>query len=126
MRDVAEEIGHERVARVVEQFYAAVRQHPALGVPFGHVTDWTTHEHKLTHFWWVSLGGTRYLDHRYKIAERHAAAGFSPDLLVVWLNLFADTLEANLPRPLAQAWLERAHHLGKSLVMMHTRQHSST
>jgi hemoglobin len=119
MRDVAEEIGRERVRDVVVRFYAAVREHPTLSVPFARVTDWTHHEDVLTHFWWTTLGGERYLDYRYRVADRHMEAGFTPPLLEDWHRLFAQTVKTSLPPELAEAWLERARNIGASLLMMH-------
>jgi hemoglobin len=124
MKDAAQQVGLERVGQVVANFYAAVREHPTLKTPFERVTDWRQHECILTHFWWVTLGGERYLEYRYRVAERHMAAGFTPALLEDWHGLFARTVKASLPPELAEAWLERARNIGASLVMMHAWQES--
>jgi hemoglobin len=123
MHDVADDIGHARVAAVVDHFYAQVRQHPTLAAPFARVHDWPAHLAHLTHFWWVTLGGKRYLDYRYNVPERHAEAGFSPALLADWLALFETVLAAHLPAPLAAAWLARAQRIGQSLALMHELGH---
>ncbi|MDQ8020334.1 MAG: group III truncated hemoglobin [Moraxellaceae bacterium] len=119
MRDVATEIGRDKVAQVVARFYAAIRVHPTLSEPFARVHDWPAHEAVLTHFWWVTLGGERYLDYRYRVAERHMASGFTPALLDQWLTLFAATIQVALPDDLAEAWLARARNIGQSLRLMH-------
>lgn len=119
MQDIAELIGKEGVARVVQAFYARVRQHPTLQEPFARVHDWPEHEAILTHFWWVSLGGQRYLDYPYAVARKHMAAGFTPELLVDWLALFRDTVSAELPAEQAAGWIKRAELIGESLVHMH-------
>lgn len=123
MLDVAQSIGHDKVAAVVERFYAEVRRHPTLSVPFQRVHDWPAHLAHLTHFWWVTLGGERYLDYRYNVPERHGEAGFTPALLADWLALFRRTLDDALPQPLADAWMARAERIGQSLTLMHELGH---
>ncbi|MBB5017496.1 hemoglobin [Chitinivorax tropicus] len=119
MQDIAQLIGKEQVAKVVSQFYQAIRQHETLKEPFLIVADWPHHEEILTHFWWVTLGGERYLDYTYQVAPKHMQAGFTPALLVDWLALFEQTISQCLPADLATPWLERAHRIGKSLVLLH-------
>lgn len=119
MRDIAEDIGHEWVALVVDRFYERVRHHPTLAAPFARVEDWPHHKALLTHFWWASLGGERYLKHNYEVPRRHAEAGFTPALLQDWLMLFRATLEAELPPELAAGWLDRARRIGESLTWLY-------
>jgi hemoglobin len=119
MKDIANLIGLDKVQDVVSDFYDRVQQHPQLSVPFGIVDDWAEHKAHLTHFWWVTLGGKRYRDKPYSVAEKHALAGFTPALLREWLALFEQTLASHLPAEHAQAWLARAQHIGRSLVLMH-------
>ena len=123
MQNIAEDITLARVADTVADFYAQVRQHPTLAQPFGRITDWPTHLEHLTHFWWVTLGGQRYLSYRYNVPERHAAAGFTPQLLADWLALFRQVLVAHLPLDLADAWFERATRIGQSLTLMYELGH---
>jgi hemoglobin len=123
MRDIAHEIGRDKVAEVVAAFYAQVRQHPTLSVPFARVQDWPHHLEILTHFWWVTLGGQRYLEYSYEVPSKHAEAGFTPALLKDWLGLFQHTLECMLPAEQAQAWLERAQKIGTSLSLLHELGH---
>lgn len=122
MQDIAELIGRERVARVVHVFYSRIRQHPTLSIPFARVHDWPEHEAILVHFWWVSLGGQRYLDYPYAVARKHLAAGFTPALLLEWLALFREVLQAELPEELAAGWIKRAELIGESLTHMHAVQ----
>jgi hemoglobin len=119
MLDIAHTIGKDRVAAVVSDFYDQVREHETLGVPFSIVHDWPEHKAHLTHFWWVTLGGKPYRDAPYRVADKHAQAGFTPELLVDWLALFRQTLERHLPDELVQQWYARATHIGRSLVYMH-------
>ncbi|GLR11663.1 hypothetical protein GCM10007907_04530 [Chitinimonas prasina] len=123
MQAIAQAIGHPTVAAVVADFYQQVRAHPTLAQPFARVHDWPAHLEHLTHFWWVTLGGARYLEYRYQVAERHAEAGFSPALLQDWLALFGQTLQSHLPADQASAWLNRAERIGESLRLMHALGH---
>src|SRR5688572_7073319 len=78
MKDIAEHLGLETVSAVVSDFYDRIQEHPRLAEPFGRVTDWPEHKAHLTHFWWVTLGGQRYRDKPYRVAEKHMLAGFTP------------------------------------------------
>jgi hemoglobin len=119
MQDIAHTIGPERVSEVVGDFYEQVRRHATLAKPFGIVEDWAEHKAHLAHFWWVSLGGKPYRDKPYRVTDKHAAAGFTPELLVEWLALFRETLAKHLPAELAEQWYARAANIGRSLSLMH-------
>lgn len=127
MRDIAEAVGHDRVAAVVDRFYDRIQQHPSLAQPFLRVQDWPEHKALLTHFWWATLGGQRYLQHNYEVPRKHAEAGFTPELLTEWLALFAEVVEAELPPELAEGWLARARNIGQSLTwLFHHQQNGQT
>lgn len=120
MKDIADAIGQERVAAVVDDFYNRIQQHASLAAPFARVHDWTEHKAILTHFWWVTLGGKRYLNYSYAVAHKHEQAGFTPALLVDWLALFRSVIHDHIPEPeLAAGWIERAERIGESLTAMH-------
>src|SRR5688572_26728857 len=113
MKDIATQIGLEKVSAVVSDFYDRVQQHPRLAEPFEMVTDWPEHKAHLTHFWWVTLGGARYRNKPYNVAEKHALAGFTPALLRDWLALFRETLTEHLSAELCEQWNARAEHIGR-------------
>ncbi len=119
MQDIADAIGRERVTRVVDIFYDRIQQHPTLATPFQRVHDWPAHKAILTHFWWVTLGGKRYMDYPYMVARKHEEAGFTPALLQEWLTLFRTTVQEEIPATLAAGWMERAERIGESLTYMH-------
>jgi hemoglobin len=119
MHDIAHLVGREAVLQIVSDFYDEVRQHPLLSTPFGIVHDWAEHKAHLSHFWWVTLGGKPYRNQPYRVADKHASAGFTPALLVEWLALFRQTLAKHLPEDLADQWYARAAHIGRSLELMH-------
>ena len=119
MQDISHLIGLDTVTRVVSDFYDEVQRHPALRVPFGIVDDWDEHKQHLAHFWWVTLGGERYRAEPYRVADKHAAAGFTPALLADWLALFREVLRRDLSDDLAEQWYARAANIGRSLELMH-------
>ena len=125
MLDIAQTIGREKVAEVVSDFYDEIQRHATLAVPFGIVDHWTEHKAHLAHFWWVALGGKPYRDKSYRVAEKHAEAGFTPELLIDWLALFRDTLAKHLPPDLVEQWYARAANIGRSLNYMHEFRQSA-
>jgi hemoglobin len=119
MRDISSHIGLDKVKAVIGDFYDRVQEHPTLRRPFEIVDDWEEHKAHLSHFWWVTLGGRPYRNKPYQVAHKHAMAGFSPELLVDWLNLFRATLNSHLPADTAEEWFARAANIGRSLKLMH-------
>ena len=119
MHDIATDVGLEKVKAVIGDFYDRVREHPTLARPFEIVDDWEEHKAHLSHFWWVTLGGRPYRNKPYQVADKHALAGFTPELLVDWLSLFRVTLNRHLPADTAEQWFARAANIGRSLTLMH-------
>jgi hemoglobin len=118
MQAIAEQIGRTTVEAVVRDFYARVRLHSELAVPFARVMDWPAHEAHIAHFWWTSLGGERYLDKDYRVGPKHAEVGVTTPLMEHWLSLFRATLDRHLPQELAEPWFERALKIGESLLLL--------
>lgn len=104
-----------QIDRVVSQFYARVREHPALGPIFAtHVADWPKHEEKIGLFWRNALLLQRCYDGNPM--QVHLAAGnVKAQHFSVWLSLFDAVLEDELPQLLAQAWSALAHRIGRGL-----------
>jgi hemoglobin len=118
LRDTYALIGRAKIAAVVDDFYGRVRHHPTLAGPFGIVTDWDEHKARLTHFWWLSLGGPAYRQDRYRVAEKHMPVGVTHALIDDWLKLFQETLNDHLPEEVAALWFARASNMGDSLRLM--------
>ena len=112
---LAERIGHGGIAAVVDVFYTRIQAHPALAGPFGVVEDWPGHKVRLTHFWWVLLGGDPYLEAEYSVPMKHFKAGFTDALLEDWLELFGETQRELLPADQADDWLHMAVGMGTNL-----------
>ena len=119
MRDIASDVGLEKVKAIIGDFYDRVQDHPTLAGPFEIVDDWDEHKAHLSHFWWVTLGGRPYRNKPYQVADKHAMAGFTPELLVDWLSLFQATLNRHLPAHTAEQWFARAANIGRSLKLMY-------
>lgn len=117
-RSTHEAIGLDTVAAVVDDFYSRVQAHPTLAEPFRRVEDWPEHKRRLTHFWWISLGGERYRDDQYRVAPLHVPLGITDELVDDWLALFETTLHDHLPPELAEAWMTRARNMGRSIRML--------
>lgn len=115
---LADRIGHGGVASVVDTFYTRIQHHPTLAAPFGIVEDWPHHKEKLTHFWWVVLGGDPYLEVDYSVPMKHFHAGFTEPLLVDWLELFGQVQEELLPADQAEDWHHLASGMGMNLARM--------
>lgn len=105
---------HE-VYSVVDSFYSKVALDDKLSVPFASVDDWPHHVNRLTHFWWVRLGGKPYLQLTYNPVLRHYESGFTLSLLERWLGLFRETVYSKLEAEKAEAWLSLAQKMGAFL-----------
>ena len=117
-RELFAVIGRAKIVAVVDDFYDRIQKHPALAEPFQAVQDWEEHKARLSHFWWISLGGPAYRQDRYRVADKHAPLGVTEGLISDWLKLFRETLLDHLPAELAEPWLARAGNMGISLRLM--------
>lgn len=118
LRDTNQAIGLNTIAAVVDDFYDRIQRHPTLAEPFTRVDDWPEHKERLTHFWWVSLGGNRYRDYQYRVGPIHMSVGVTDALVDDWLALLRATLDDHLEPELADAWYSRAQHMGRSIRML--------
>jgi hemoglobin len=106
-----------QIKAVMTEFYAKIRLHPMLGPIFAaHVTDWPSHEEKITRFWRNAILQERCYDGRPMQVHRQAgdvrATHFAP-----WLALFDSVLHQQLPPSKAAAWSAMAHRIGRSFAM---------
>jgi hemoglobin len=105
------------IQKTVESFYAQVANDPLLKVPFSSVQNWAVHLERMTHFWWVRFGGVPYRSYSYSPVEKHFLAGFNEEFLARWLELFRETLTANLRTEQSEFWGPLAGRMGQSLSM---------
>ncbi|PVA10687.1 globin family protein [Pelagivirga sediminicola] len=104
-----------QIDKVVARFYTRVRAHPQLGPVFAaHVNDWPAHEEKIGRFWRNALLFERSYDGNpmqiHKAAGNVRAAHFP-----IWLALFDEVLEQEVPGHIALAWSTLAHRIGRGL-----------
>lgn len=111
----SQSVSWREVFSVVETFYSKVARDEMLSVPFASVEDWPLHIKRLTHFWWVRLGGKPYFALTYNPVLKHFDAGFTLPLLDRWIALFKETLYTRLDAPKAEAWLNLAQNMGAFL-----------
>lgn len=108
-------ITHAEIDKVVADFYAAIRAHPALGPVFAaHVDDWPAHEEKIARFWRNAILMERVYDGNPMMAHR-LAGNVRPGMFSVWLGLFDSVLQRDLAPQTAAAWSALAHRIGQGL-----------
>lgn len=108
---------HGEIFKVVDDFYNRIQQDPVLKVPFQSVHDWPEHIDRITHFWWIRMGGQAYQFSQYNPVPKHYFAGFNPELLKRWLGIFNDTLKDHLKPSQAVVWLLIAEAIGRTLTV---------
>lgn len=107
-RDLHQQLGKETIQAVVSSFYDRIREHPTLGPYFSVVKDWDELKDRISHFWWIDLGGERFREDVYNPHAIHRHLHIPPDLIDDWLALFAQNLKDHLPQEAASSWLQRA------------------
>lgn len=101
-------LGKEGIQAVVNSFYDLIKEHPSLGGYFSEVKDWDELKARISHFWWIDLGGERYREDIYNPHAVHRHLKIPPILIDDWLLLFSSNLYQHLPKELADTWLARA------------------
>lgn len=109
---------HKEVHAVIQDFYARVERDEVLQVPFRSVNDWEYHVLKLTHFWWVRLGGTPYYRFSYNPVEKHITANLDKKILGKWIGIFIETLATHLDSDQCKIWTQIVHRMGEAQLAM--------
>jgi len=104
-----------QIEKVVSRFYTDIRNDPQLGPIFqAHVTDWPTHESKITRFWRNAILFERCYDGNPM--QVHMKVGnITTDHFDRWLKIFDVVLDAELPPDAARGWSTLAHRIGRGL-----------
>ncbi|HTQ70337.1 MAG TPA: group III truncated hemoglobin [Acidocella sp.] len=115
---LSETLDEERLAMLVNQFYAKVRADALLGPLFNRaVADWPEHLEKLAAFWSsVMLTTGRYSGRPMQVHMRHQAE-MSPAMFQRWLALWEETATSCLEPADAVAVIDKAHRIAASLQM---------
>ncbi|APG48163.1 group III truncated hemoglobin [Phaeobacter porticola] len=107
------DITAEQIAYVVDVFYARVRVHQVLGPVFSaHVEDWPEHEEKITRFWCNAILREKCYSGnpmRVHVSRPDVKAEHFP----IWLGLFHEVLQAELPELTARQWGALADRIGE-------------
>ena len=106
------------LARLVDSFYARIRQDAELGPLFNQaIHDWPEHLGKLTAFWssvMLTTGG--YKGSPMAAHMRHAGA-IEPEMFDRWLALWGETARAELAPAAADAVIAKAERIAESLKL---------
>lgn len=102
------------IARLVNAFYARVREDVELGPIFNAiVSDWDHHLRTLTAFWssvMLSSG-----DYAGSPMQKHASLSIEGRHFDRWLELFADTARSICTDDVAARFIDRAQRIAESL-----------
>ena len=103
------------IGRLVDTFYARVREDPALGPVFDRaISDWGPHLATMRKFWSsVMLTSGRYKGN--PVAVHHRVEGIEYDLFARWLALFDETCRELFDDALADAFRDKAARIAESL-----------
>jgi hemoglobin len=112
------ELTEADLKRLVDAFYARVRQDEMLGPIFdGAIDDWPEHLERLQAFWSsVMLTSGRYKGQPIPAHVRHEAA-ITPAAFERWLALWRETTEALLRPEHAAALQDKASRIAESLSL---------
>jgi hemoglobin len=107
----------EDIGRLVDTFYAKVREDPALGPVFDRaISDWGPHLATMRKFWSsVMLTSGRYKGN--PVAVHHRVEGIEYDLFARWLALFDDSCRELFDDALAEAFRDKAARIAESLKL---------
>lgn len=106
--------GREGLQRLLNHFYADVRQHALLGPVFHRqIKDWPAHIEKIGTFWSQITGGPA----RYSggMPMKHLPLGIELRHFQAWLQLWEFNCSAHLPATEAREMIALAHEIGRRL-----------
>ena len=112
-RQLHASLGQAKIELVMASFYDKIRAHEKLSVFFAEVKDWDELKARISHFWWIDLGGERYREDIYNPHAVHRFLKIPPELLDDWLALFTANLKQHLDEDSAAAWLARATQMAE-------------
>ena len=111
-------MSEEDLQRLVDLFYARVREDDLLGPVFnGAVGNWPEHLEKLGAFWSsVMLTSGRYKGSPIGAHMRHASS-IEPEMFDRWLKLWRETARETLAEADAAAVIAKAERIAESLKL---------
>jgi hemoglobin len=121
-------IDEAMIRKVVDAFYARIRQDDLLGPLFAAlVENWDEHLPKMYDFWSSLLLMTKRYNGRpvpahVKISDSRGES-LGPEHFARWLELFAETSRDICPPAAAELFIERAQRVAQSLQLSIDWQH---
>lgn len=115
LQPLCEKIGRARLAHCIHNFYQRLLADAQLAPYFRALPGLESHIDHVTEFWWVAMGGRPDDAPVFDMVGRHAGLGITEPLLQRWLDLFAATLNDELPPELAAAWQQMAEAIAQRL-----------
>lgn len=112
---LCDRVGRARLDRIVHHFYGRLRRDPVLAPHFAAIGDFAEHEARIAEFWWVAMGGRVAAPAPVDMVGRHQPLGLTAGDFRRWLALFAETVDAELPQPLAGQWQQMARAIAARL-----------
>ena len=114
----ADDITEDKLALLVDRFYAKVREDAELGPVFnGAIADWPEHLAKLQAFWSsVMLTSGSYKGQPMAAHIKHAAS-IRPEMFERWLGLWRETTAELLSPEAAAAMQAKAERIAESLTL---------
>lgn len=115
-RIMRQDITPAQISRMVEEFYAAVRQHDHLGPIFNSRLDgrWPAHLDKLKAFWRSVLLTTGEYNGR-PVPAHNGIAELQSEDFALWLNLFDQTIERIFADAQGAEIKDKARRIARSL-----------
>jgi len=119
MSRLTEQLNLKDVHHVVQCFYDKARHDADIGHYFLSIKDFTEHEHRISYFWWLALGGTTNDLEKpapsFDMINKHIALGITEADLSIWLKLFKQTLDEELETAIADSWRNKAEEIARHL-----------
>ena len=111
-------IAPTEIDATLQRFYGGVRSDPVIGPVFRRVIPddhWNAHVERITTFWRKVLLNEPGFDGR-PMQKHVAIGGLEKRHFDRWLGLFEEACRAECTPVSAEAWIERAHLIGDSLL----------
>ena len=108
--------GREDLEKLVDRFYARVREDELIGPIFNDVAkvNWETHTEKIYNFWDTLLFGAENYEGRP--FPPHIPLKLKPEHFKRWLELFFDTVDESFEGQKAEEIKMRAFNIGRNFL----------
>ena len=118
-------ISYTDVSQVVHLFYAQLLEHPQLSHFFQNIENFSSHEQRISDFWWLVLGGRLDQKPDIDMIGKHMPLGIENKDLEIWLAIFTQTLQQSLTPAAASLWLNKVELIASRLRQIVIQQKPS-